>query len=351
MGEAVLTRYGSQMLSVSGYIKQTQIFTISTDGYSTQNYNFTVPKCKDQKIDVLIFGGGGGAKEPGNSNYTGGGGGGNMNHAVLTLNQGDVIPISIGWGGSYYSNGSTTSFGTYLSATGGECGKYGNGGNGGTGGGGINGGIGGHGYYGGGGGGGIRYGYMCGNGGNGGTYGGGGGSGASHFNNNVANSAYGGKSIGGWGNGGNFKIDATDGLNTMNKKSVLDFFGYGKAGYIGVANISITTPGGIVYNKINYASKCCGGGGYGGNGGLPHIEFSEYYDNRYIIYGGGGGGYGADGANATIYGSGGGGGYGHTGKNGAGGGYGADGWGSGAEFTGSGKSGIAVISYLTPIQA
>lgn len=75
-----------------------------------------------------------------------------MNYGVLTLNEGEIVPIIIGKNPSEYTignnrNGNTTTFGIYLSATGGEAGNNvaGNEGNGGAGGGGSYYGCGGHG--------------------------------------------------------------------------------------------------------------------------------------------------------------------------------------------------------------
>ena len=318
MGEAILVKAGGGS-SNGGYIPKTEIIT--------NNYSFQVPKAKKQNFLIRIFGGGGGI----NTHYWcqayAGGGGGNMNYAVLTLNENDIIPIIIGAAGtvSYNpTNGGTTSFGSYLSATGGEVSNYGNGGNGGTGGGGAGGsggtgrqGNGGKGYYGGGGG-------FSGQsisskentayyGGNGGTYGGGGG-GATF-----------GISIGGWGNGGNNTINATNGLNTIGMG--LEFEGFG----------------------ISYNDKYSGGGGYGGNGGRSNMN--TYYT------GGGGGGYGADGGNAYTSAGGGGGGWGGKGGDGSaynhggyGGGYGASEYGRGGDYNTQPMPGICIISYMQPIQ-
>ena len=359
MGEALIIRSGGGY-SNGGYIPVTNIIV--------ENNIFTVPKAKGQQFSIKLFGGGGSL-----GLAYGGGGGGNMNYGVLTLNEGEIINITIGAGGINNKksavNGGTTSFGTYLSATGGECGGSGYrsccGGNGGTGGGGGNGGNahGGHGTYGGGGGGGLTdkdihdfendtIGNT--NGGNGGIYGGGG-----------AGFMHGGISIGGWGNGGcitniNPSI-AENGLNTIGMG--LEFEGYGST----VPFKYFTNITNSNYNRFSYINNTyfSGGGGYGGNGG-----YTSVYGN-YNVYGyssigfGGGGGYGARGGNGSIRSGGGGGGWGNNGGDasyvsnygGGGGGYGPEGYGHGAggylynKNISNAKSGICIISYMQAIQS
>ena len=319
--------------SASEYRMVTEIITANT--------NWKVPAAKDNSFDIRIFGGGGASYmerdtsyEYSYSNYfTGGagGGGGNMNNKVLNLTANTYIQINIGKGGTGWNGnaGGTTTFGSLLSATGGEGGRstswgY-SGGNGGTGGGaGINYGgrgtcNGGHGSYGGGGGG---VGTNLGHGGNGGTYGGGGGGyGNSGY---TRSSGYGGTY---GGNGAWQDVNATNGTNTIGKG--LEFEGNGG---ILFWNAMIRNP---EYHQ-------CGGGGYGGMGGIG-----------YSYAGGGGGGYGANGGNGAQYmmntsnlgntyqmntaGGGGGGGYGH-------GGYGRGGTGGC-----NAKNGVCVIKYQVPI--
>lgn len=350
MGEALIIRSGGNSQSGGGYTQKTEVINI--------NQTWKVPKAKNQEFMVRIFGGGGGANYSQMMTGTGGGGG-NMNNSIFKLNEGDLIPITIGDAGSdkVYSNqysgtnGGTTSFGTYLSATGGEVGDMTNGGNGGTGGG-----VGayppqttsknicaGSGTYGGGGGGysGYREGDWTGiifrtKGGNGGTYGGGG-------------SFAEGISLGGYGNGATCSFsnkgtsslqDSENGMNTVNLVTKIDYVGKGLKG-----------------------SSYGGGGGYGGNGGNSCIC------NKYWYTGGGGGGYGGNGGDATQTGGGGGGGYGNDGADsrntattgggysgGGGGGYGPEGYGHGSGgIYKSGtlctaKSGVCIISYLEPVQ-
>ena len=352
MGEALIIRSGGGM-SNGGYIPKTELIKV--------NQSFMVPKAKGQQFSVRIFGGGGGV---GVSN--GGGGGGNMNYAVLNLPEGSKIDIIIGAGGTNKNNGGTTSFGTYLSATGGECGNRFNGGNGGTGGGGSRPGSGGSGTYGGGGGGCYLFNmYVDKNkvisaGGNGGIYGGGGGG----YNR-------GGISVGGWGNGccAINNINAEDGLNTIGMG--LEFEGFGLAGGIKVYS-SIDK-----YNNIYKCTDSLGfgyhkaGGGYGGNGGYTAIYNYIRFEEQWNFTGyGGGGGYGGNGGNGTDQSGGGGGGYGNDGGDGSfeysssgpgygggGGGYGPDGYGHGAggylykRNVSKAKSGICIISYMQPIQS
>lgn len=119
MGEALLTRPGgADGGSSGGKTLMTEIIT--------EDKLWTVPKAKDQSFSVRIFGGGaaGGI-------YTGGGGGW-MNNSILNLEAGKVIPITIGAGGMNNQPskvGQTSSFGTHISALGGQgsCGGSGGG--------------------------------------------------------------------------------------------------------------------------------------------------------------------------------------------------------------------------------
>ena len=332
MGEAILVKAGGAGSWNNGgsnggngsgqYVPMTEIIT--------QNQSFVMPKTQGQEIAVRIFGGGG-------ENSRGGGGGGNMNNGIFNIPAGSIISIIIGNGGNSSTgsaNGGTTSFGTYLSATGGECGNGGNGGNGGTGGGagyfkstGRDGSYinrssnsGGSGTYGGGGG------SICDTsikGGNGGIYGGGGGGSNKSFS----------ISIGGWGNSGN------NGFNSIGLG--LEFEGagicrnpgngcYGGGGYGGNGGNGYSDAGG-------------GGGGYGGNGGDAYSKYSNtltgsYSDgNTYMHqrwqFGGGGGGYGNDGWSTS------------GGSGGGGGGYGLQGFGHGGGGGGQALSGCCILSY------
>lgn len=367
MGESLIIRKGSGGSS-SGNRIITEIII--------ENTNWVVPKAKNG-ISVRIFGGGGAGY---NSASGGGGGGGWMNNDIFTnLTPGQVIPINIGAGGtvlwnstntSWYSTaGGTTTFGSYLSAAGGEAGKWDMGGNGGSGGGGNSGGIGyqfggggggagdgGNGGLWGGGGGGIT------NGGNGGTYGGGGGGGGTnnrttHYGGNGGTYGGGGgvggvvgwsystsfiggsKGIGGTygGNGGTGFISivkkyingvlAENGTNTLGWTNVY-FDAYDNKYYNG-NGASVTTA---INNYNGIVIGGSGGGGYGGRGGRGGIGYSDE-DSYGHAWGGGGGGYGSNGGNGaswntasspTRLGGGGGGGFGGDGGHysGGGGGYG-----------------------------
>ena len=299
------------------------------------NKSWKVPKAKDQKFSVRLFGGGGGGygAESLSHVYSGGGGGGFMNNGELTLAEGSTIFITVGSGGNpggdqLATNGGTTSFGTYLAANGGRSGImtssltggiYYEGGSGGSGGGGSECIDGGTGYqFGGGGSQGLA-------GGNGGKWGGAGGSinrkqkcaigGCLYYSNEEIKKDSDGNVIrsGLAGNGANDTLKAEDGTNTINNDDVpngshvkfyydLNLQGAGSAG-----------------KGDNYGG---GGGGYGGNGGN---------------YSGGGGGYGGNGGNT----SGGGGGYGADGGdfNGGGGGYGPGGKGGNGGLKSSGQTG------------
>lgn len=117
MGEALLTRPGgADGGSSGGKTLMTEIIT--------EDKLWTVPKAKNQSFSVRIFGGG----AAGDTVH--GGGGGWMNNNILNLEAGKVIPITIGAGGMNNQSsmvGQTTSFGTYLSALGGQgsCGGSG----------------------------------------------------------------------------------------------------------------------------------------------------------------------------------------------------------------------------------
>ena len=337
MSEGIVTRKGFTWAEVNNIINEAvnrnKVYEFRSETI-TSSRQWPVPYgVRNNQFEVRIFGGGGCGINSGSYTWGGrGGGGGWMNNAILTLTPGQNISISIGTGGNTtYRNGGTTSFGTYLSALGGDgayltnmrAGDGGSGGGGhcdggrgyqfgGGGGGQYNGGDGG--IWGGGGGGGNRgtraghggtYGGGGGSqyylGGNGGTYGGGGGSGADNNRSRIG--------IGGTygGNGGCNRVNAENGTNTIGLPEDIPFRGAGLAGKL------INDP-----NNRN-GSQCGGGGGYGGNGGgINYFRGTTYWA-------GGGGGYGGNGG-IGFGGVGGGGGYGGDGGSNmsscGGGGYG-----------------------------
>lgn len=383
MAEAILSRSSSGSGSSKGQFDQliTKIIT--------ENSTFIVPtNIIDNKISVRIFGGGGGVVN--NSWTTIGSGGGNMNYGIINVTPNQSINVTIGKGGAVGGNGGTTSFGTYLSATGGTIGNAitGNGGNGGTGGGGgycgngfssniTSSGHGGTGYYGGGGGGCgamfINSGNLCryaGNGGNGGIYGGGGGGGGgvSAWSNTIilkgGRRGYGGTYGGNGGSGCDY--------NNMNNISnaiaqngtgteVNSVYYSGKAGGISYNNENGTgwfwDDGGISF--IGGA----GGGGYGGKGGDAILGTTHQSHAKWTCGGGGGGGggYCSNGCSylTTAYAvgrcstGGGGGGYLSDAKGSGGGGYGDYAWGACGSssiqtylnYENTGGNGICIIQY------
>lgn len=373
MGDVLIVGRGGGGSSSSKYELKTEIYEADK--------LWVVPKAKDQKFSVRIFGGGAGSYRPSSSRAPGGwaGGGGFMNNGDLTLSEGSAVQITIGSGGKANGNGGSvaggvTSFGTYLAANGagaiyttnwdaryiGACGASGGGGMYNT--------YGGIGVQFGGGGSGTHrdYGYDA-RGGDGGYYGGGGG-GISPIStsDNLYHSPnfcqMGGKSInyvynpsnGYWYNGGGGGLGGNgggaysnrgynttvvmpeDGTNTSTNTQLNESVrGFGKAGTWTSFNSNII--------------GCGGGGGYGGNGGNSC---------------GGGGGYGADGGDGVKNGGGGGGGYGKGGHGGngyenipgGGGSYGPGGekdhldgqyggGGAGGVIGGNGGNGICIIQY------
>lgn len=322
---------------------KTEIFT--QDGF------FRVPDGVTS-LRVMCYGGGGAGGVGNSSGYTGGGGGGGYYaEETITVTPGEVIPVTIGvGGGGHYGNpyqttvvlnGGATSFGTYLSADGGEAGfaassSYDSkGGSGGSGGGG--------GY--------TNYSDEYANGGTGYQFGGGGGG---SCNSKYTQTAAPGGSMGGAG-GANMS-DGANGIDTTNMDVPFPGLGLGGKSHksMGGGGTSVTGSG--------------GGGGFGGNGGTGGYRS-----------GGGGGGYGSAGGNgymtnrtnpiSTSYtcGGGGGGGYGPNGRGGDGnedslrsswlnyraqhdGGIGAGGGGCTDEGDrGRGGDGICTVTYTLPI--
>lgn len=97
--------------------------------YITTSSNFTVPAgVTEVVVEVWGGGGGGGGGDGSNSSGSGGGGGGYTTKRITGLTPGQTIACTIGSGGAggatnvKGSAGSTTYFGAYCSATGGEGG-------------------------------------------------------------------------------------------------------------------------------------------------------------------------------------------------------------------------------------
>ena len=378
MGDALIVGRGGGGSASSKYELKTEI-------YETDKL-WVVPKAKDQKFSVRLFGGGGYAVDGC------GGGGGFMNNGDLTLSQGSTVQITIGLGGSSSKShiGGITSFGTYLAANGGgRSDALGGSGSGG----------GGHAFASSGsfegglafqfGGGGL--------GGNGGKWGGGGGGGVPVANSQCEYYIRPGNSINYvynpsneyWGDGGGGGLGGSGAMvnNNNGVVPVDNAFDRDDHHYIGIEAEDGTDTTSIISNTYisgkgkagntcrtgNTISYCVhaggGGGGYGGNGGnnggggggygadggdgYVHDGGREYYFESFIC-GGGGGGYGKGGygGNAGYYGGGGGGAYGPGGDGrssdspatngirGGGGGGGNNGSGGGL-----GGNGIVIIQY------
>ena len=341
MSEAIISRRGKSSSGLGGNMV-TEIVS--------SNKLWIVPN-HIGNVSVLLFGGGGGgyySNDPiGFSWYVmSGGGGGWMNNESFNIPTGSVINITIGEGGINGSSGGTTSFGPYISASGGSGGGMSSGGSGSSGGGiqsynytsdYITGGhgvlfggggaylripvlypdssrfnvIGGSGGIWGGGGGGyadIERGGSYSRGGAGGTYGGGGGVFVRTLTVENRNAQFGrGGTYG--GNGGCevnriIQNSAQPGTNTMNIESVPENCrGWGHNGRLG--------GGGYGGNGGTY-----GGGGYGGNGGIGGGGYGKGADSDsggggYFSKGWFGGGYG-DGANNSVSAGFGGGGFGNN---------------------------------------
>jgi len=101
----------------------------------TSSGTFTVP-AGVTKVKVTVVGGGAGGRTATNSTPQGGGGSGGASIKVITgLTPAGTVTVTVGTGGAANTDGVTSSFGAYCSATGGSSpafGGPGNGGNGGT---------------------------------------------------------------------------------------------------------------------------------------------------------------------------------------------------------------------------
>ena len=272
MAEAIISRRGSNTSSKRVLITET----------ITTNTNWKLPNyLTEGSIHVMVYGAGGGG------NYViGAGGGGYMNEIDINVTEiNDEIPIIIGLGGNNRNSGGTTSFGTFISANGGEYSVSGNGGNGGSGGGGQhyssgtpgNGGIG---YQFGGGGGAMGGG--C--GGNGGMYGGGGG-GSGWDRRSIVGKGGDGGLYGGGGGGGAASLSNTK-TCTNNGGNGGDYGGGGGGGAAYYTYIGSNTSGKYCWLNSSRYSNGGNGGIYGGNGGpgrcptdVPYNLSSEANNN------------------------------------------------------------------------
>lgn len=400
MSEAIISRRG--ISSNQSYAYESTIETF------VSNTAWKVPRARDNQFYVRIFGGGGGSTDQ--QTYPIGGGGGWMNNGSVELTENSIVQITIGKGGSSNGGinavaGGTTSFGTYLSANGGDS-RFGNGGSGG-------------GYF-------TGFPTVQYNFNNrqyylyqsaiselqsiGYQFGGGGCAGSDVMYNTKNNKICGGGG-GIWGGGGGKTVMITNTSRTYNAifipKNNSTSMGYGGNGgvqgsistvngvsgtnTIGDVNVATELQGpglfGIGYWSSSYGASGGGGGGYGGNGGYGCIETNvDYVDGRFQFTssnnqtvtitmkvntyhhggGGGGGGYGSDGGNGSILGCGGGGGYGKSGKggdaymniSGGGGGYGpggsywtSPGYAGGGAGGQNGGDGICIVQYYKRIDS
>ena len=337
MGDSLIVRRGGSGSSSRGTLKTVIL---------TENTTWTVPKAKDQMFMVRIFGGGQAGGGQRNDTFSArnqsAGCGGMMNNAILMLNQGLNIPITIGAGGigvkstDLGASGKTTFFGNYLSAYGGGQLKYGAGGSGG-------------GYtshfhssrYGSEGllGVGLQFGGGGAFGSNiwrsyGGYWGGGGGMTLPYNSNSYEYNLYANQykrggcifqaddgdkeqtmsdssvidysglgGNGGFGSGNRSK-DAANGTNTMSYKELFDMYEYkgkGLKGNTSSISVTLTYSGSGTNSVANINNVAGGGGGYGGNGG-NNIGGGGGYGGNGGNNIGGGGGYGADGGDGCFYG-------------------------------------------------
>lgn len=259
--------YTSQSVDVLSDTVAIQMTFIGTVLIFDSETPFVAPE--STMYDVAVIGGGGGCS----SFFYGGGGGGRIANEKISLNKGESVPITIGEGGAIGNNGGTTSFGTYLSALGGDRGGVDysrDGGHGGSGGGAAD---------------------TIAEGGDG-EFGGGGGGGG-------GNSSYAGQG-GTFGGDGGYRSSSSS--NRKGKNGTIPPVGsifYGSSA-TGGRSSSSTYGGG-------------GGGGYGAAGGNGGSGGSG---------GGGGGARGGKGGNAGYSGTGYGAGGGSSGSDGSGGGGG-----------------------------
>ena len=133
MSESVISRKGFTWAEVNNIVNNAVNANKRYEFKSeliTASRSWPVPSgVRNNQFEVRIFGGGGGGGQQFrwdsgdiDTYASSGGGGGWMNNAILTLTPGQSISILIGAGGIVGASGETTTFGSYLSANGGECG-------------------------------------------------------------------------------------------------------------------------------------------------------------------------------------------------------------------------------------
>ena len=109
----LLTSNGSAWVSSVAPSSVSSIQAFTSDG------TFTVP-AGVTKVKVTVVGGGAGGRTATNSTSQGGGGSGGAAIKVITgLTPGGTVAVTVGTGGAANTNGVTSSFGAYCSATGG----------------------------------------------------------------------------------------------------------------------------------------------------------------------------------------------------------------------------------------
>jgi len=109
----LLTSDGTAWVSSVAPSSVSSIQSFTSDG------TFTIP-AGVTKVKVTVVGGGGGGRTASSSTSQGGGGSGGAAIKVITgLTPGGTVAVTVGTGGAANTNGATSSFGAYCSATGG----------------------------------------------------------------------------------------------------------------------------------------------------------------------------------------------------------------------------------------
>jgi hypothetical protein len=97
-------------------------FTIPTNYTNSISATWKVPSGSTSAVVLVVGGGGGGGQDRGNDYPGGGGAGGVICQRISDLVPGEEINIVVGNGGAVSTNGSGSSFGTYITAIGGGAG-------------------------------------------------------------------------------------------------------------------------------------------------------------------------------------------------------------------------------------